>query len=84
MGAGLPILSVDFPEMRSIINEERCGLLIKDQSVQAIQQEIEILLDKPELIVSLGAASKKAFSEKYSWEFMEAKLLSGYSYLKGR
>ena len=29
MNAGLPVLSVDFPEMRQIVGEEECGMLIR-------------------------------------------------------
>jgi len=81
MNAGLPVLSVDFPEMRQIIAEEECGILIRNQSVKSIIDAIEFLLANPENLRKLGEKGQKAVRERYSWEVMEIKLLLGYERL---
>ena len=81
MNAGLPVLSVDFPEMKQIIVEEECGILIYDQSVKSIIDAIESLLANPENMRKMGENGQKAVRERYSWEIMERKLLLSYERL---
>lgn len=81
MNAGLPVLSVDFPEMRQIITEEECGILIYDQSVKAIVDVIETLLGDFDKLRKMGEDGQRAVRERYSWEIMERKLLLSYERL---
>jgi glycosyltransferase involved in cell wall biosynthesis len=82
MNAGLPVLSVDFPEMRQIIIEEDCGILIHNQSVETIVRAIKELLAKPETFKMMSKNGQRAIRERYSWEAMEKKLLLGYERFK--
>jgi glycosyltransferase involved in cell wall biosynthesis len=84
MNAGLPVLSVDFPEMRQIIVEEECGILICDQSVKSIITAIETLLANPENLSKMSKNGQRAVRERYSWEVMERKLLLSYGRLCGK
>lgn len=81
MNAGLPVLSVDFPEMRQVIVEENCGVLICEQSVNAIIRAIEGLLENPEKLTRMGKNGQRAIRQRYSWEIMERKLLLSYERL---
>lgn len=83
MNAGLPVLSVDFPELRQIILEEECGILIHDQSVESIIDAIESILSNPESMRKMSKNGQKAVCERYSWESMERKLLLSYERLSG-
>lgn len=78
MNAGLPVLSVDFPEMRQIIIEEECGILIYDQSVKSIIDAIGALLANPGDLIRMSKNGQRAVRERYSWEAMEKKLLLSY------
>jgi len=82
MNAGLPVLSVDFPEMRAIIMEAECGVLIQDQGVEAIVSAIEGLLANPENLKRMCKNGQRAVRERYSWEIMEKKLLLNYERLQ--
>jgi glycosyltransferase involved in cell wall biosynthesis len=84
MNAGLPVLSPGFPEMRRIIREEGCGVLVHDQSVEAIVRGIEALLRSPEELACMGSAGQRAIRDRYSWERMERVLLSAYQDLDVR
>jgi glycosyltransferase involved in cell wall biosynthesis len=81
MSAGLAVLSVDFPEMRQIITEEECGILIYDQGVESIIEAIETLLNNPEKLSTMSKNGQRAARERYSWDVMEKKLLLGYERL---
>ena len=83
MNAGLPVLSVDFPELRQIILEEESGILIYDQSVESIIGAIESILLNPGNMRKMSKNGQKAIRERYSWEFMEKKLLLSYERLSG-
>lgn len=84
MNAGLTVLSVDFPEMRQIIEEEECGIMIYDQSVKSIIDAIDMLLANPEKLSKMSKNGQRAVRERYSWEVMERKLLLSYGRLCGK
>ena len=84
MNAGLPVLSVGFPEMRRILREERCGVVVADQSVEAIVRGIEELLASPEGLAAMGEAGQRAIRERYSWECVAPVLLAAYDDLGRR
>ena len=81
MNAGLPVLSVDFPEMRKIILEEDCGMLIYDQSVKTIVEVVETLLADPSYFSKMSENGQRAVRERFSWEIMEKKLVRAYERL---
>jgi len=81
MNAGLPVLSVDFPEMKQLIMEEKCGILINDQSVKSIINAVEILLANPENLSRMSRNGLRSIRNRYSWEVMEKKLLLAYEEL---
>ena len=81
MNAGLAVLSVDFPEIKQIVMEEECGMLIYDQSTKSIITTIETLLANPENLGKMSENGRRAIRERYSWKVMERKLLFGYERL---
>jgi glycosyltransferase involved in cell wall biosynthesis len=84
MNAGLPVLSVGFSEMRRILREERCGVVVADQSVEAIVRGIEELLASPDALAAMAEAGQRAIRERYSWECVEPVLLAAYDDLGRR
>jgi glycosyltransferase involved in cell wall biosynthesis len=84
MNAGLPVLSVGFPEMRRILREEGCGVVVADQSVDAIVRGVETLLASPDALAAMAEAGQRAIRERYSWECMEPVLLGAYDDLGHR
>lgn len=71
MNAGLPVVAVGFPEIRRIILEEGCGVLVENQRVEAIVSAIERLLRSPKALPAMGEAGQRAIRDRYSWERME-------------
>lgn len=78
MAAGIPVLSVDMPAIRSILLEEKCGVIIRDQSVKSIIEAISNILNFPDNIRKIGDAGRSAIEQKYSWKHMERKLIRAY------
>ncbi|TMB98388.1 MAG: glycosyltransferase family 4 protein [Chloroflexi bacterium] len=78
MNAGLPVLSVGFPELRRIVLEEGCGVLVEDQSVDAIVRGIESLLRAPGTLPAMSEAGQRAIRDRYAWERMETILGAAY------
>jgi glycosyltransferase involved in cell wall biosynthesis len=75
---GLPIITNVSCEL---INETKCGVIVKyDDSVQ-VRKTLIILRDDVALRKSLGANGRKAFVEKYNWNRMEAELYRIYDNL---
>lgn len=79
MNYGLPVLGVDFPEIRRIILEENCGKVIEDQSVESIINCIKEFLNNPTRISEFGKNGQLSVNTRYSWEKNEQVLLNRYN-----
>lgn len=75
---GLPIVSVDYPEMRSIIKKYQCGILINKINVETVLSAIEYLMKNPEKAKEMGERGRKAAEIELSWQHQGDKLLKIY------
>ncbi len=78
MKAGLPIIASRLPETLNIMNEIKCGIAVDPYNSGEITSAVIQLLDDPSLREEMGIRGRKAFSEKYNWEFAERELLEIY------
>ena len=79
MGAGLPLIVSDFPEMRRIVvDESDCGVATDPTNPEKIADAITYLIEHPEDAKKMGENGRGAVEEKYSWEKMEERLLKIY------
>ena len=74
MASGKPVVASDFPEMRRIIEEGRCGLLVDPTDPGDIARAILYLLEHPREAEEMGWKGRKLVEEKYNWECMEKRL----------
>jgi glycosyltransferase involved in cell wall biosynthesis len=81
MRYGLPIVTVDLPEIRRIVLESQCGIIIKERTIDSLVKALSILIEDADLRQKLGENSRKAVYEKYNWKKMEEKLLRIYDEL---
>lgn len=81
MSVGLPIIASSFSLWRSIIEGERCGLLVNPRDVTAIAKAIDWILSHPEEATAMGRRGRQAVQERYNWADQESKLLTVYSSL---
>ena len=83
MRAGLPVVASNFPGIRSIIEEAKCGILVNPTDVKQIADAMIMLLENPELAKQMGENGRKAVREKYNWEKEEEKIIGAYEQLRG-
>ena len=81
MRYGLPVVSADFPEMRRIINENDCGLLINPTDVDSLYDALHYLLTNPDRAEEMGKNGKKAVESLYNWKEMGKRLVRVYETL---
>ncbi|MBE0536473.1 MAG: glycosyltransferase family 4 protein [Phycisphaerae bacterium] len=80
MACGLPVIMSDFDYWREIFSD--CALFVDPGSAEQIAENINRLLDDPELAGRLSAGGRKLVEEKYSWEAESRKLLAIYDSLQ--
>jgi glycosyltransferase involved in cell wall biosynthesis len=78
MMCGIPIITNISHEL---VNETRCGLIVRYEDVGQIENAINTLRVNPEMRRSLGINGRKAFLEEYNWDKMEEKLMKTYENL---
>lgn len=81
MGAGIPVISSNFPLWREIIEGNACGICVDPLDPRAIAQAIDYLVTHPVEAERMGRNGQRAIAEKYNWKIEEAKLLAFYSSL---
>lgn len=78
MAAGLPVIASDFPLWREIIEENKCGICVDPQDINAVRNACELLLSDPETAQQMGLNGHKAVEDKYSWDSEAKKLIDIY------
>jgi len=84
MLCGLPIVASDFPEIRRVVSDAECGLLVDPANPDAIAGAIIYLMEHPEEAQRMGENGRRAVLEKYNWEEMEGRLLAMYREIEGQ
>ncbi len=85
MRESVPFVAPDFVlEIKRIVEETDCGLLVEVTAPQAIADAILRLLREPDLATRLGANGRRAVEQDYNWQADEAKLLGVFEALAER
>lgn len=74
MASGLPVITSDLAGVRSVVEKQKTGLLVKPGSVENLIKMIRHLLDNPRLAVQLGQAGRAKVLAKYTWDSIGYKL----------
>ena len=80
MCAGLAIASTDLPSIKSIIDEEGCGITFEQGSVDVTAKALADLASNPKKVHEMKEASLRA-APKYAWPAQGEKLVSLYAEL---
>ncbi|WP_250987346.1 glycosyltransferase family 4 protein [Methanoculleus oceani] len=78
MLCGLPVVASDFPEIRKVVGETGCGVLVDPTNPDAIAEAIVYLLEHPDEARRMGENGLRAVLERYNWGEMEKRLLGVY------
>ena len=76
MEAALPVILVDVPVYRQLVDEYHCGLLVDIHNVDSIKDAIQFLVSHKEEAYEMGQNGRKAVLEKYSWDQISKVYLS--------
>jgi glycosyltransferase involved in cell wall biosynthesis len=82
MRESVPVIAPGYAvEIRHVIEEAQCGMLIDVTDPKAIAQAIIHLLNNPEEAQQLGASGRHSVETRYNWETEEKKLLEVFAAL---
>ena len=80
MMAGIPIICSNLPVMKSIIDEFKNGLVLKDHQPKTIAETIQQLFATSEYN-KMAANSLKAAHQRYNWQNESKKMIELYKRL---
>ncbi|MDN7023951.1 glycosyltransferase family 4 protein [Methanoculleus sp. FWC-SCC1] len=83
MLVGLPVVASDFPEIRNVVNDAGCGILVDPTDIGAIADAVTYLLENPDEARQMGENGRRAIEQRYNWGRMETSLLALYRNLNG-
>ena len=78
MAAGIPVITVDFPYHRSIVERHRCGLCVPSQDPAAIAAAIEWLFAHPAEAEAMGRRGREIVKTLFNWTNEERELMRLY------
>lgn len=78
-----PVIVTDCTPLKRIIQECKCGIIVKSGDYRAIANAIFTILNDLNLATKLGKNGKKAILEKYNWEKSELTLIKIYNKILG-
>lgn len=78
MEAGLAVICSNNNIWRSIVDEYKCGITVKPDSIEDIVSAIQYIIDNPNEAKNMGENGRKAVLEKFNWTTQEAVLLELY------
>jgi glycosyltransferase involved in cell wall biosynthesis len=76
MAAGLPVVAVDVPPMRRIVEETGAGVLYPSRDTAALARAIVGMLRDPSSRATFGARGRRAVVTKYCWREDEKRLVA--------
>jgi glycosyltransferase involved in cell wall biosynthesis len=83
MAAGRPIIASDLPALRELIDDERTGLLVPPENVDAWIAAIDRLRDDRALAASLAEAARSE-AKKHSWRARAERILEAIGRVRVR
>jgi len=81
MACRIPVIASNFQEIREIVEESNCGILVDPTKIQEISDAILWLLEHPEEAEQMGENGRLAVEETYNWGNMEKRLFKVYEEL---
>lgn len=84
MMCGKPIIVSAETSMASIVEKEKCGIVVPYGDIQKIREAVCSLKNNPGLCRELGENGRRAYEERFSWKIMEKRLINIYNKLKPR
>jgi glycosyltransferase involved in cell wall biosynthesis len=74
----------DYPGARDIIEDGVNGRVVSQKSPEEIAEQVNFLLDHPEIRLSMGREARKTVQQSYDWQVISAEFLALFSQLTRR
>jgi glycosyltransferase involved in cell wall biosynthesis len=82
MHCGMPIVASDFPGIRRVLNETKCGILFRPGDTKELANVLRRVLVDDALRYQLSSNAERAAGQRYNWENESQKLIDLYSSLQ--
>ena len=83
MAHGLPVIAPDFPHIREVVQDVRCGILVEPGQWRPLKEAVLQLVNDPEVAQSMGERGRQSVLCKYNWQREADKLLDVYASILG-
>ena len=84
MACGLAVIVSDFPNLRELVEANKCGICVDPISPNEVAAAIRLLYENPRMRIKMGENGRQAVLKKYNWENESQKLLTVYRQLLRR
>lgn len=82
LGAGLPVVCSDVPDLRKIVTDWSCGVIVKDSSdATSIAQAVLHLAESTHVRKAMAFNARRAFLARFNWHLEKSKLEAAYASL---
>lgn len=78
MAAGVPVVASDFPGWRTIVLDNKCGLVVDPLDPSAIAKAIAWLLEHPAEAAEMGERGRQASLTHFNWSSEADRLVRAY------
>ena len=78
LACGVPVVTSDIGDLRAIINEYECGVIVDETDLDSILTGIKRLADNKEIRRKMAENGWRAVQERYNWDLMGEKLIAVY------
>lgn len=78
MMMSLPFIISDFDYAKEVIDEYKCGIVVKPDNIDDIKDAILYLIDNKDKAREMGENGRKAIEKEFNWEKESIKLLDLY------
>jgi len=82
MRAGLAIIAMDYTDIRSVMKQANCGLLLNSLDAELLFNAIVNLIEQKKLLEYFQSNSERSFEENYNWNVEGKHLLELYHNLE--
>jgi len=79
LGAGLPVVFSDFPEMRRFIKRYNTGFVVNENNISEIKDKVHRILENPKLWNIMHNNALNAIRTDLNWEKESKKLIDVYN-----
>jgi len=82
MAAGVPVIASALPEIRQVVGDARCGILVPPGNVAKIVDAARWFADHPAAARTMGLNGQQAIMTRYRWDVVEERLVAVYATLE--